>query len=133
MILFWTGQGDAMWRDSLRYVLVSLGLMRRPDLVGRVTDQHPKPEELTPGLLIVVQDGLHAKWACLRCPGGCGEKLQLSLNPNRHPAWTARLDWLRRPTVAPSVRQLNACRCHFWINGGVVEWCADSGRRGEPS
>jgi hypothetical protein len=118
-----------MWRDCLRQILVSLHIIRRPDLVSRITDRHPTPEELTSGTIVVVEDGGRAKWACLRCPGGCGERLQLSLNPRRRPSWSIDLDWLRRPTVEPSVRQLNTCRCHFWIKGGAVEWCADSGRR----
>ncbi|MGE8941514.1 DUF6527 family protein [Leptospira interrogans] len=118
-----------MWRDTLRQILVALGIIRRPDLVGRTSDRHPTPDELPAGLVIVVKDGGRAKWACLRCPGGCGEKLQLSLNANRRPSWATVFDWLRRPTVSPSVRQLSACRCHFWIKGGAVEWCADSGRR----
>jgi hypothetical protein len=118
-----------MWRDLLRQLLVNIGIIRRPDLVGRVMDRHPTPDELPPGVLVVVKDGEHLKWACFRCPGGCGEKLQLSLNPRRRPRWTVGLDWLRRPNVTPSVHQLNTCRCHFWIKRGGVEWCADSGRR----
>jgi len=70
------------------------------------------------------------KWACLRCPGGCGEILLLSLNPTGRPRWTAAIDWLGRPTVQPSVKQLDGCRCHFWIRCGMVEWCSDSGRSG---
>ena len=46
------------------------------------------------------------------------------------------LDWLGRPSLSPSVRQLNECRCHFWITRGMVRWCADSHREfdaeGEP-
>ncbi|WP_246628708.1 DUF6527 family protein [Methylomagnum ishizawai] len=93
-------------------------------------DRHPKPDELPPGLLVVVKDGGYLKWACFRCPGGCGEKLQLSLNPSRRPRWTVGLDWLRRPTLTPSVHQFNACRCHFVLKNGIVNWCRDSGRRG---
>ena len=116
-----------MWREHIRRVLVSLRLVKRPDLVGRIADRHPTPDELRDGELIVVQDGDRQKWACLRCPGGCGEKLQLALVPYRKPRWLVRLDWLRRPSITPSVRQLNDCQCHFWIKGGKVHWCRDSG------
>ena len=117
-----------MWRHLVRQALVAVRIVRRPDLVMRVLARHPTPEELPPGMLVVVQDGERAKWACLRCPGGCGEKLQLSLNPSRRPCWAVSFDWLRRPSVSPSVHQLSACRCHFWIIGGNIEWCRDMGR-----
>ncbi len=118
-----------MWLDLLRRALVAARITLRPDVVALVVDRHPTPEELQPGTLFVVQDGRRAKWVCFRCPGGCGEKLQLSLNPSRRPRWAVSLDWLRRPSLSPSIRQMNHCRCHFWIKGGCVEWCRDSGRR----
>lgn len=118
-----------MLRHLLREALVALRLIPRPDLSVRVAADHPSPDDLVPGRLVVVRDGARSKWACLRCPGGCGERIQLSLHPTRRPRWSVRLDWLRRPTVEPSVRQTNACRCHFWIRDGRVEWCADSAHR----
>jgi hypothetical protein len=118
-----------MWRDVLRGLLVRVGLVQRPELVTRVMDRHPMPEELPPGHMVVVEDGGRQKWACFRCPGGCGEKLQLSLNPTRRPRWAVSFDWLRRPSLNPSVHQQNACRCHFWLKQGGIEWCADSGTR----
>jgi hypothetical protein len=118
-----------MWRELLRSFLVRTGAVRRPDLVARIMERHPTPDELPPGLIVVVQDGDRQKWACFRCPGGCGVKLQLSLNPTRRPRWAVGLDWLRRPSLSPSVHQQNACRCHFWVKRGTVEWCADSGTR----
>ena len=118
-----------MWANILRRGLVVARVIRRPDLVGQVMDRHPNPEELLPGMVVIVKDGVIEKWACLRCPGGCGEKLMLSLNTARRPRWSVKLDWLRRPSVTPSINQLNACHCHFWIRGGEVQWCKDSGRR----
>lgn len=44
-------------------------------------------------------------------------------------ATSVHLDWLRRPSVTPSVRQLNDCGCHFWIKSGRIQWCSDSGPR----
>lgn len=118
-----------MWTNILRRCLSAVGFIKRPDLVGRIMDRHPRPEELPPSTVIVVKDGHFEKWACLRCPCGCGEKLMLSLNQARRPCWAVTLDWLGRPSITPSINQLNACRCHFWIKGGIVEWCRDSGRR----
>ena len=118
-----------MWTNILRRGLSAVGFIQRPDLVGRIMDRHPSPEELPPGTVVIVKDGQLEKWACLRCPGGCGEKLMLSLSQARRPRWAVTMDWLRRPSITPSINQLNACRCHFWIKGGAVQWCDDSGRR----
>ena len=118
-----------MWRNFVRGLLVRIWIVRRPDLAARVMERHPAPEELPPGVLVVVQDGDRQKWACFRCPGGCGAELQLSLHPTRRPRSAVGLDWLYRPTLSPSVHQQNACRCHFWVKRGAVEWCADTGTR----
>lgn len=118
-----------MWHSFVRRLLVKCRLIPQPELVGRPIDCHPTPQELEPGALFIVQDNGHQKWACFRCPGGCGEKLQLSLNPSRRPKWTIALDWLSRPTVTPSVHQLNSCGCHFWIQRGAISWCIGGRRR----
>lgn len=52
----------------------------------------------------------------------------LSVSMNRRPRWRTLVDWLGRPTVEPSIRQVNECRCHFWVCCGRVVWCADLGR-----
>jgi hypothetical protein len=114
-------------RDVVRQGLVWLRLIQKPDVLGRVTSTHPTPVRLGEGELYMVGSPDHWKWACLRCPGGCGEILLLSLNPLGRPCWTTSIDWLGRPTVQPSIKQLDGCRCHFWIWGGMVEWCTDIG------
>ena len=38
-------------------------------------------------------------------------------------AWAVLTNFWGRPTVSPSVQLMNACGCHFWIKGGVIEWC----------
>ncbi|MEE4540163.1 MAG: DUF6527 family protein [Erythrobacter sp.] len=116
-----------MWTALARRCLTMLRFIPRPELVGEVMDCHPSPDVLRRGTLVIVKDGKLEKWACLRCPGNCGEKLMLSLNPARRPRWAVKLDWLGRPSITPSVHQLNACRCHFWITRGTVHWCEDSG------
>jgi len=107
--------------ELLLKVLAWTGVTPRPDLVSRFSPTHPTPEELKTGQLIIVRDGGLEKAACLRCPGGCGAKIVLLLSAKRWPTWKVQLDWLGRPTVEPSVRQLNDCRCHFWIRRGRVD------------
>jgi Family of unknown function (DUF6527) len=119
---------SGMMIKLLRKSLELTGIIPRSDLVVRITSAHPAPDQIVPGEMTVVRDRVD-KWACFRCPGGCGETIKLSLSKNKRPKWTAVPDWLKRPTVSPSVRQLNDCRCHFWIRQGRVDWCKDSGRR----
>lgn len=118
-----------MFIDALRCVLVAMRLIQRPHFIQKVVYCHPSPNELSPGDLVIVMNGAKAKWACFLCPGGCGNRFQLSLNISARPSWRVSTDWLRRPTVYPSIRQLNACQGHFWIRSGSVEWCPDSGHR----
>jgi hypothetical protein len=111
----------------VRKILVLLRLIPKPDFVSRGVVSHPNPEDIAPGEIVIVGDVKYRKWACFRCPGGCGETILLSLNKSRRPSWHVFLDWLKRPTLHPSVRQLNECQCHFWIRKGRVDWCKDSG------
>lgn len=115
-------------RPLILKLLVALRIIPRPDLTARSQPTHPNPEELPPGHLVVVRNGELEKWTCFQCPGGCGEKIMLSMSKSRRPRWKTVTDWLGRPTVEPSIRQVNECRCHFWIREGRVDWCADSGR-----
>ncbi|MEM9374626.1 MAG: DUF6527 family protein [Pseudomonadota bacterium] len=102
--------------------LKRLGLLKG-DLVASIHPQLPARE--TGGLnefILVRPDGV-SKWAAFPCPGGCGQRIELSLNPNRRPYWRVSLDWWRRPTITPSVHQQNSCGCHFWVKEGRVDWC----------
>jgi len=115
-----------MWRDILRNLLVGAGFIERPRFTIRFVDRHPSPDQISVGEIVVVEGDEYLKWACFRCPGGCGNRFQLSLYPSRHPQWRIRTDWLNRPSIMPSVLQVTECRAHFWVRQGNVEWCADS-------
>ncbi|WP_019998662.1 DUF6527 family protein [Aureimonas ureilytica] len=95
------------------------------DLLSKAVDSFPGAGQVASGDLVHVVDGGIEKWACLLCPGGCGAAIPLSLNKQRRPRWTVRFDWFQRPSIEPSVHQLNACGCHFWVRGGRIEWCKD--------
>jgi hypothetical protein len=105
-------------------LLRRIGLLRA-DLLTRVTDRMPADNEVWSGELVVVESGGFRKWACMKCPGGCGMKISLSLNANLGPRWRVTGDWFGRPSIEPSVHQMNECRCHFWVRSGQVEWCPD--------
>lgn len=118
-----------MIRDWIREAFVTLRLIRRPEMTVRVMDRHPGPKDLAPGVLVVVEGGGKQKWACFQCPGRCGNRFQLSLNPSQRPRWIVECDWLGRPTISPSIHQKDSCRAHFWIKAGDIEWCSDSGHK----
>lgn len=113
----------------LRNVAVGLGFIRRPDLIGLLVADHPMPAAMQPGVIYIVGGPGYQKWAVFRCPRYENEIIQLSLMANRRPRWTITADFIGRPTIHPSVRQLDGSFAHFWVKGGRVEWCADSGRR----
>ncbi|MEL6787877.1 MAG: DUF6527 family protein [Cyanobacteria bacterium J06607_15] len=118
------------FRNLVRKVLVKLKLIAEPNFNCSVVLEHPTPAEIRYGQISLVATPKIQKWACFKCPGGCGETISLSLSKKRRPRWTTSLDWLGRPSIHPSIRQQNQCRCHYWIRKGVVNWCRDTGRSG---
>lgn len=112
----------------LRNVAVGLGFIRSPDLIGQLVSDHPAPAAMQPGVIYIVGGAGYQKWAVFRCPRYEDEIIQLSLMPNRQPCWTIRTDLIGRPTIDPSVRQLDGSFAHFWVKGGRVAWCTDSGQ-----
>ena len=121
----WSAVAHAV-KDAAFASLHAVGVLRRPDLRGGYEARHPAPQDLPPGRLVVVRDDSTVKAACFLCPSGCGQKLMLSMSDDKKPRWTVRFDWLGRPTVSPSIRQMGRCRCHYWIQRGKVHWCGDS-------
>jgi hypothetical protein len=118
--------------DSLigffRALLISFGLIRKPEFVVRLIADHPNPAGMETGVIYVVGGAGYTKWAYLRCPTGNGDVIQLSLQPKHRPRWDVAKDWLGRATVHPSVRQMEGSYAHFWIKKGAVLWCEDTGR-----
>lgn len=109
----------------IRQLLVWMRRIRQPDFVVERVAVHPAPEEIKPGVMVLVGDRQRQKWTCFQCPGGCGEIIKLSLNTKHSPCWEVEVDRLDCPTISPSIKQLNSCGCHFWIRRGEVTWCDD--------
>jgi hypothetical protein len=112
----------------LRYLLIALGLVKKPELVAQLVSEQPAPESVAPGVVYIVGSPDYQKWAVFRCPDHESEIIQLSLMPNRRPRWTVQADFFGRPTIHPSVRRTDGSLAHFWVRAGRIEWCADSGR-----
>jgi hypothetical protein len=114
--------------EFFRSFLETTGIIRRADVAAHYVAEHPEAQGLKAGKVYVVGNKQFQKWALLRCPCGCGEMIMLSLSAKRRPSWTASIDWLGRPTLHPSIRQTAGCYSHFWIKGGQLQWCADTGK-----
>jgi hypothetical protein len=66
-------------------------------------------------------------YALFKCPCGCGQLISLPLNASESDNWEVSTSNNNRPTVYPSIRQVNGCYSHFWINDGKIRWCRDTG------
>ena len=108
-----------------RKLLVGLHIISTPDVISEYIGNHPSYAQLQAGKVLIVRNNSILKWACLRCPGGCGEKIMLRLSAKQKPYWQVQNDWLGRPTIYPSVWQRNQCGCHFWIRDGQIQWDKD--------
>ena len=117
------------FRTLLRDIAVHLGFIRSPELISQLVFEHPAPEAMQPGIIYIVGGPGYQKWAVFRCPRYKDEIIQLSLMANRRPRWTITTDFIGRPTIHPSVRQLDGSFAHFWVKRGLVEWCVDSGQK----
>ena len=117
-----------MLRSLLRRSLELLRAIPRTEVSSQMSRDRPAAENLKSDQLIVVR-GETDKWALMRCPCGCGERLQLSLTRERRPRSSVEVDQLGRPTLAPSIRMRDGCRAHFHIRKGRIDWCRDSGRQ----
>jgi hypothetical protein len=114
-------------RSILLAILSALGLVPRPAFVVQRVSDHPPPDAVQQGTIYVVGNGGYQKWVYLRNPADQDEIIQLSLMQNRRPCWRISEDFLGRPTLYPSVRQLEGSFAHFWIRKGGIVWCKDSG------
>ena len=105
---------------SLTELIFRLPRLRRPEYLADLVSERPCLEELRAGIVLVEIRGGHLKWAHLRCPQ-CGDHIELPLAGNV--PWTVRMDFFRRPTLAPSVWERAGCGAHFFLQKGKVEWC----------
>lgn len=111
---------------SLAEGVYRLPFLHRPRFLARVTTECPSREELRGGLLFIEIRAGCRKWAHLLCPK-CGDHIQLPLAGKDR--WSAKTDFLRRPTLSPSIWEEATCGAHFYITKGRLLWCGSSPRR----
>ena len=93
-----------------------------------VVSKPPKNQEVVPHNLYCAVSGDKPKWVLFHCPCGCGEVVTLSLQGIHKPNWALTKMDSGRPTLYPSVWRDKGCFSHFWVKGGRVYWCADTGK-----
>lgn len=103
------------------------GFLVRPQYLCIDVTEGPLEEELEPGLVYREVRGGHPKWAHLQCPR-CADHIQVPIGGSSR-SWRLSIDWLRRPTFAPSLWEQGKCTAHFFIHDGQVQWCREE-RRG---
>ena len=81
------------------------------------------PEKLPMWDLIMARD--HGEdWSVgLRCPCGCGQRLEMLLLKEVKPRWDVSIDVGGRVTLHPSVWLREECKSHFWVRSGKIVWC----------
>ena len=121
-----------MHRLPLTFVelIYRLPFLCRPRLLAKVAPESPALEELRPNLMVLEIRGGHRKWAHLSCPK-CGDHIQLPLAGKER--WFVKVDYLRRPTIAPSIWETESCGAHFFITKGDLVWCGAQDRRDDIS
>lgn len=61
--------------------------------------------------------------AALVCPCGCGDLIQLALDPTGHPRWLVSVNNKMVATLKPSVHRKVGCMSHFFVRDGKIIWC----------
>ena len=111
-----------MLPSALVRVLLRLPFMRSTRYYAEAVAETPSPAEMrSDRLLFEVRDG-HLKWAHLVCPK-CAAQIQLPLAGKQR--WTLKVDFLRRPTLSPSIWEIQSCGAHFFVRKGRIAWCAE--------
>jgi hypothetical protein len=81
------------------------------------------PAQLPRRNLILARDG-DDDWAVgLRCPCGCGQRLEMMLLKEVKPRWDVFVDRRGRVSLHPSVWLRQGCKSHFWVRSGKIVWC----------
>lgn len=102
--------------------------VKPPRYTVESVEEHPSTHFIERNVVYVVKSGRALKWAYFRCPCDRHDVIRLGLMKSQQPHWEVSVDRLGKPTVTPSVRQVEGCYSHFWIRSGRVAWCSDSGK-----
>jgi hypothetical protein len=93
-----------------------------------VVNKPPANHEVGEGKLYCVFAADKPKRTLFLCPCGCGSVVTLSLQSVHRPHWRLTKTLAGHPTLYPSIWRDTGCLSHFWLRGGRIAWCRDTGR-----
>ena len=81
------------------------------------------PAKLPLRNLVVARDGDEDWSVGMRCPCGCGQRLEMMLLKEVRPRWDATVDAHGHVSLHPSGWLREGCKSHFWVRSGKIIWC----------
>ena len=101
-----------------------LGLLPwRRESVFRVVRVEDLPDDLKEHRVYLAGEGVNVWAAAMRCPCGCGDRIELNLLPQSRPSWRADVHGDGTVSLTPSVWRQKGCRSHFILRLGRITWC----------
>lgn len=108
-------QGPFWWRRFKAAIV--------PRRSVKIVEDDSLPAQLPVWNLILARDEGEDWSVGMRCPCGCGERLEMMLLKNVRPHWQISINERGHPSLHPSVWLAEGCRSHFWLRNGKVVWC----------
>ena len=106
---------------DLRHWAASKARRRAPRVGYQRVDEFP--DLLKPSILYVAGEESHIWAAAMRCPCGCGDVIELNLLKEASPCWSVSRHPDGSVSLRPSIWRQKACRSHFFVRHGRIEWC----------
>jgi len=108
-------------------------------LFGQNNDLYKKrfapevPDVIKDKTIYIIGEGKYKWFVAMKCPCGCGELIQLSLEEDSSPRWSLIEHSNGRVSLYPSIWRNKRCLAHFWLKGSKIEWCKGTGKIIPPS
>lgn len=96
-----------------------------PPRVLKVVEGDSIPDQVPIRNLVLAREDDEDWCVAMRCPCGCGRKIELLIIKEAEPRWDLHVDLKGRPTLSPSVWLRDGCSSHFWVRAGRVRWCPE--------
>jgi hypothetical protein len=89
----------------------------------QIVDGDTLPEKLPLWTLVMARDDGDDWSVGMRCPCGCGQRLEMMVLREVKPRWDVSMDSHGYVSLNPSVWVREGCRSHFLIRSGKIVWC----------
>ena len=86
------------------------------------------PDNMKDRTIYIAGEGQYKWFVAMKCPCGCGETIQLSLEQDSSPRWQLSEHPDGAISLHPSIWRNKRCLAHFWFKHSAVEWCKGTGK-----